>query len=603
MHSHENVSKDKEDPPTNQPVPGRRKRSRFSSFAKSTPSPTTAATTAPTPAPAEQAPAVVASVKNLRARIDERIRNAIAHAEKLVDNHKAASLATHNVDAERLPAAKRARRSRFAAADAPPSKQPVSSVSKTLSVVAAPPVASTKAVPEPQNMTTQVRTEVQQLAVAKALPVTAIPIVPRQTLRINQKKESKKKLKAILAVNETDLLEKDPAKNAYFDTQLRNRTSAQRQKRKGINFIPQGKIIEQAKVQRAQDEVQTKREQYIQSLTCSSAQTAERPVLPPLAEDLTLKPPPKTPAVEWWDIPFINPQTESDTIQLRQERITHYIHHPVKIQPSKPPPQPRNIPLMLTKKETKKLRRQRRMELQKEQQEMIAAGILPQPEPKVKLSNMVRILATEASSDPTKVEERVRAQVGARRLKHEADNQARKKSGEERREKARDKRKKDRDAGLEAAVFRVADLSDAGHRFKVDRNARQLDMTGVMAIFNNCNVVVVEGGSKAIRKYKSVMLRRIKWCEAAKRKGDGVEEEREEDDDSRDQDASQGSGGCVLVWEGGITSPSFESFNVMRMTSEANGRAVFGKRGVEHYWDLCMQASPLGNDKIGLRQV
>ena len=41
-----------------------------------------------------------------------------------------------------------------------------------------------------------------------------------------------------------------------------------------------------------------------------------------------------------------------------------------------------SIPIMLTKKERKKLRRQTRMEVQKEQQEKIRLGLVAPPEPK-----------------------------------------------------------------------------------------------------------------------------------------------------------------------------------------------------------------------------
>ena len=40
------------------------------------------------------------------------------------------------------------------------------------------------------------------------------------------------------------------------------------------------------------------------------------------------------------------------------------------------------IPVMLTAKERKKLRRQRRMEVQKEIQEKVRLGLMPPPEPK-----------------------------------------------------------------------------------------------------------------------------------------------------------------------------------------------------------------------------
>lgn len=93
----------------------------------------------------------------------------------------------------------------------------------------------------------------------------------------------------------------------------------------------------------------------------------------------------------------------------------------------------------LTKKEQKKLRRQTRREAQKEVQEKVRLGLMPPPEPKgapgwraghslghchrvtdvclsppVRISNLMRVLGTEAVQDPTKVEAHVRAQMAKR---------------------------------------------------------------------------------------------------------------------------------------------------------------------------------------------
>ena len=64
--------------------------------------------------------------------------------------------------------------------------------------------------------------------------------------------------------------------------------------------------------------------------------------------------------------------------------------------------------------ERKKLRKQRRREEEKEKQEMIQFGLIPKPEPKVKMSNLMRVLGSEAVQDPTKVEAHVRAQIADR---------------------------------------------------------------------------------------------------------------------------------------------------------------------------------------------
>ena len=75
---------------------------------------------------------------------------------------------------------------------------------------------------------------------------------------------------------------------------------------------------------------------------------------------------------------------------------------------------PVTLGVYLTKKEQKKLRRQTRREAQKELQEKVRLGLMPPPEPKVRISNLMRVLGTEAVQDPTKVEAHVRAQMAKR---------------------------------------------------------------------------------------------------------------------------------------------------------------------------------------------
>ena len=72
------------------------------------------------------------------------------------------------------------------------------------------------------------------------------------------------------------------------------------------------------------------------------------------------------------------------------------------------------LEIILFVQERKKLRKQRRREEEKEKQEMIQFGLIPKPEPKVKMSNLMRVLGSEAVQDPTKVEAHVRAQVADR---------------------------------------------------------------------------------------------------------------------------------------------------------------------------------------------
>lgn len=59
------------------------------------------------------------------------------------------------------------------------------------------------------------------------------------------------------------------------------------------------------------------------------------------------------------------------------------IEHPIKIRAPTDLNKPPEIPLLLTKKERKKLRRQNRQEAQKERQERVRLGLEKPPEPKV----------------------------------------------------------------------------------------------------------------------------------------------------------------------------------------------------------------------------
>ena len=57
---------------------------------------------------------------------------------------------------------------------------------------------------------------------------------------------------------------------------------------------------------------------------------------------------------------------------------------------------PNQVPVFLTKHEMKKLRRQNRREAWKEKQDKIRLGMIQPDQPKVKMSNLMRVLGTEA---------------------------------------------------------------------------------------------------------------------------------------------------------------------------------------------------------------
>lgn len=88
----------------------------------------------------------------------------------------------------------------------------------------------------------------------------------------------------------------------------------------------------------------------------------------------------------------------------------------------RPPTEPLSqqyLKVYLTTKEKKKIRRQNRKEVLKEKTEKIRLGLEKAPEPKVKISNLMRVLGNEAIQDPTKMEAHVRKQMAERLKKHE----------------------------------------------------------------------------------------------------------------------------------------------------------------------------------------
>ena len=76
-------------------------------------------------------------------------------------------------------------------------------------------------------------------------------------------------------------------------------------------------------------------------------------------------------------------------------------------------------------------------------------------DPKVKMSNLMRVLGNEAVQDPTKVEAHVREQMAKRLANHEKANADRKLTPEQRKEKNCRKMKEDTSCGVKVAVYRL----------------------------------------------------------------------------------------------------------------------------------------------------
>lgn len=114
-----------------------------------------------------------------------------------------------------------------------------------------------------------------------------------------------------------------------------------------------------------------------------------------------------------------------------------------------------NFQACLTKKEQKKLRRQNRREALKEKAEKIRLGLEKPPEAKLKISNLMRVLGTDAIQDPTKMEVVVRKQMAERAQKHVEENKSRKLTREEKSAKAIRKVAEDTSLAVHVAVYKL----------------------------------------------------------------------------------------------------------------------------------------------------
>ena len=190
---------------------------------------------------------------------------------------------------------------------------------------------------------------------------------------------------------------------------------------------------------------------------------------------------PEAGAAEWWDAALLSDGASYGAGVLR-EKITLYVEHPVPLAPpaGAEAPAPAPQPLKLTKAEQKKLRTRRRVAREQEKQEMIRQGLLEPPKPKVKISNLMRVLTDTAAADPTAIEKEVRAQMAERAEAHEDRNLARALTPAERKEK---KLRKMFEDGVGAGethvrVYRIESLTNPKHKFRVDINAQENRLTG-----------------------------------------------------------------------------------------------------------------------------
>lgn len=374
----------------------------------------------------------------------------------------------------------------------------------------------------------------------------------------------------------------------FYDPSLTTSTTAGKgRKSRQLLFNQKGKFIAQANALRQQEK--------LEEMRLRMQEESRKKAIEEATEKSYLVPAP--PKVEWWDeglltTPDYDSLDISDPATLNFDVITSYVQHPVLLAA---PQEARPFvakPMFLTKEEQKKVRRQRRMADHKEEQAKIRLGLVPPPPPKVKKSNLMRVLGQEAVKDPTAVEARVNREIAQRAEDHDAQNQARALTKEQRHEKLAQQQEADAAKGVFVAVFRIDNLSYGKHRFQISKNAEQNSLTG-MTIFNpNFNLVIVEGGSHAVDAYKKLMLNRIRWTDNAMpqsvREGNReAEVDFLKPTDERGMLKDLGGNRCQLVFEGEVKERGFKRWIPYRLC-ETDGEAkdVLGRSKMENMWTL-----------------
>lgn len=198
----------------------------------------------------------------------------------------------------------------------------------------------------------------------------------------------------------------------------------------------------------------------------------------------------------------------------------------------------------------------------------------------------MNVLTNEAIKDPTAVELKVRQEVQQRFADHMKVNEERKLTPEQRHEKEHQARQKDVQKGLFRAVFKVNLLSVPQHEFKVNINAKQLELVGVCLHNPKFNLVIVEGGAKAIKFYKKLMLSRIKWTEALGHLKNISQHpsDKHESHNIQRMDSDTSTNECLLLWEGPIMEPKFQKWSSMYSQTDEEALTALARFQAENYW-------------------
>lgn len=392
--------------------------------------------------------------------------------------------------------------------------------------------------------------------------------------------------------------------NPYFDRRLGVESLAPKaHKARPLRFNARGKFEKIAEEKRREAHMEEVKRRVLETARKAGMETEVD-----VASSAKVRRP-APPDIEWWDAAYL-PSGSYDDIdngvaqaiiydyakEADKAAITSFVQHPIPI----PAPQDKKVvksrPLDLTEKERKKKRKAERAVKLKDRQDRQRMGLLPPEPPKVKLANMMRVLTKEAVMDPTKVEAQVRTEMFARKNAHEKSNEERKLTHEDKIVKLEQKKQADEALGIHAAVFRVLNLSNGQHKFKIRKNAEQLNLTGCTLFHPRFALIIVEGGQKGVKAFTKLMMRRIDWtAEAPPRGGAGSAGAEDEEDEKKDvaeemkPAVPMSENRCDLVWSGEHRSRIFEGMRPKSVPTDHMAREWLGPRA-EGYFQLARRS-------------
>lgn len=163
-------------------------------------------------------------------------------------------------------------------------------------------------------------------------------------------------------------------------------------------------------------------------------------------------------------------------------------------------------------------------------------------------------------------------------------------------------------------LHRVKTLADPSHRFKVRKNAEQMNLTGLCIFHPSFSMVYIEGATKYVRNYKRLMIHRMQWTQAAPARGDDavdVEESGEVDgvvaetaplsvanqEGEEFGTASLEDNRCDLIWEGELRERIFKNFKPRSCPTDALAKEALGSK-LSGYWDQTKNWKPQDDELL-----